>query len=115
MKALPYTRTGYACTALHAADSVAPIGIAVIAHALSRLLSCTHAIRAGCLYSYADDDVMSERRLVTRAACASSGVVAGKPCTGGGLPFVASSASTGMHRLYRLSSKVSPFETGGFA
>lgn len=78
-----HTRTSYACAALCVADSIAPLRIA---HALSKLLSCTHAIRAGLLYSYADDDVMSERSSSHRAACASSGCVAGKPCMGGVYP-----------------------------
>lgn len=114
MQVLPYPRTGYACAALHAADSAAPIGIALIAHALSSLLNCLHAYGAGCLYSNADDDVTSERSCSARAACASGYGLAGHACMGGGLPLDVDSTSTGMHRLSRLARKFQTFETGAF-
>ena len=111
MRALPIPRT-YSNAALYAAHSNAPYVIAILAHALSKLLNCMHAIRAGCLYSYAGHAALSEVRAITRASCASSSRPAGYPAMGGGLPLAAISALTGMHRLSTLARKCASFESG---
>ena len=113
MQALPYTyphRTCYACAALPIADSNAPLCIAVIAHALSRLSYCLHANGTGCLIAIADDEAMRARSSSARAGCASGYWPGHMTCMGGGLPLDPPATSTGMHRLSRFARKVPTLE-----
>jgi hypothetical protein len=101
-----------ASASLHCACHIAALAFAVIAQALSSLLYCTHAIGAGCLYSYAAHAIIYDERLNERASCVSSCALAGRLAMGGGLPLIASTAGTGMHWLARSLRKFRSFEIG---